>query len=66
MSVTVSWRKMASCGDLPGVAPQMLTVMWGSRWRRMLRRRIVQTIFTFVTAHNMGRQSSGSAQSPFL
>ena len=66
ISVTASWRKMASYGDVPGVAPQRLAVMWGSRSGRMRRRRIVQTIFTSVTTHTMGRQLSGSAQSPFL
>ena len=50
MSAMVSWRKMASCGDWPGMAPQRLAGMWGSRWGRMWRRRMVQTILTSVTA----------------
>ena len=66
MSAMVSWRKMASCGDRPGMAPQRLAGMWGSKWGRMRRRRTVQTILTSVTAQTMGRQLSGLAQSPFL
>ena len=66
MSAMVSWRKMASCGERPGMAPQRLAGMWGSRWGRMRRRRMVQTILTSVTAQTMGRQLSGFAQSPFL
>ena len=62
----VSWRKMASCGDRPGMASQRLAGMWGSRWGRMRRRRMVQTILTSVTAQTIGRQLSGLAQSPFL
>ena len=31
MSAMVSWRKMASCGDRPGMAPQRLAGMLGSR-----------------------------------
>ena len=54
MSVTASWRKMASCGDLPRVASQRVARIWGSRWGRTRRKRIVQTIFTSVTAHAMG------------
>ena len=50
----------------PGIAPQRLAGMWGSRWGRMRRRRMVQTILTSVTARTMGHQLSGSAQSPFL
>ena len=46
--------------------PQRLAGMWGSRWGRMRRRRMVQTILTSVTAQTMGRQLSGFAQSPFL
>ena len=30
MSAMVSWRKMASCGDRPGMAAQRLAGMWGS------------------------------------
>ena len=66
MSAMVSWRKMASCGDRPGMAPQMLAGMSGSGWGRTERRRMVQTIWTSVTAQTMGRQLSGFAQSPFL
>ena len=66
MSAMVSWRSMASCGDRPGMAPQKLAGMWGSRWGRMRRRRMVQSIFTSVTAQTMGRQLSGWAQSPYL
>ena len=66
MSATVSWRKMAWCVDQPGIAPQRLVGMWQSRWGQMRRRRMVHTIFTSVTAHTMGRQVSGLAQSPFL
>ena len=66
MSVMVSRRKMASCGDRPGMAPQRLAGMWGSRLGQMRRRRMVQTILTSVTAQTMGRQLSGFAQSPFL
>ena len=62
----VSWRKMASCGDRPGMAPQRLAGMWGSRLGRMRRRRMVKTILTSVTAQTMGRQLSGFAKSPFL
>ena len=29
MSAMVSWRKMASCGDRLGMAPQRLAGMWG-------------------------------------
>ena len=63
MSAMVSLRNMASCGDRRGMAPQRLAGMWGSRWGRMRRRRMVQTILTSVTAHTMGRQLSGFAQS---
>ena len=66
VSAMVSWRKMALCGDRPGMACQRLAGMWGSRWGRMRRRRMVQTILTSVTAQTMGRQLSGFAQSPFL
>ena len=66
MSAMVFWRKMASCGEWHGMAPQRLAGMWGSRWGRMGRRRMVQTILTSVTAQTMGRPLSGFAQSPFL
>ena len=66
MSATVSWRKMALCGDRPRMATQRLAGMWGSRWGRMRRRRMVQTILTSVTTQTMGRELSGFAQSPFL
>ena len=66
MSAMVSWRKMAPCGDRPGMPPERLAGMWGSRWGRMRRRRTVQTILTSVTPHTMGRQLSGLARSPFL
>ena len=66
MLAMVSWRKMASCGDRPGMAPQRLAGMWGSRWGRMRRRRMVQTILTSVTPQTLGRQLSGLTQSPFL
>ena len=66
MLAMVSWRKMTSCGDRPGMALQRLAGMWGSRWGRMRRRRRVQTILTSVTAQTMGHQLSGLAQSPFL
>ena len=66
MSAMVSWVKMASCGDRPGMALQRLAGMRGSRWGRMLCRRMVQNILTSVTAQIMGRQLSGLAQSPFL
>ena len=66
MSAMVSWRKMASFGDQHGMAPQTLAGMWGSRWGRMRRRRMVQTILTSVTAQTTGRQLSGFGQSPLL
>ena len=66
MWAMVSWRKMASCGDRHGIAPQRLAGMWASSWGRMQRRRMVQTILTSVTAQAMGRQLSGSPKSPFL
>ena len=66
MSATVAWRKMASCGDRPGIAPQILAGMWGSRLGRMRRRRMVQTILTSVTAQTMGRWLSALAQPLFL
>ena len=66
MSAAVSWRKMTSCGDRPGMAPQTLVGMWGSKWGRMRRRRMVQTMLTSVTAQTMGRQLSGLAPTPFL
>ena len=66
MSAMVSWRKMASCGDRPGIAPVRLAGMLGSTWGQMRRRRMVQTILTSVTAHTTERQLSGLAQSPFL
>ena len=66
MSPMVSWRKMALCWDRPGMAPQRLAGMWGSRWGRMGCRRMVQRILSSVTAQTMGRQLSGFAQSPFL
>ena len=66
MSAKLSWRKMASCGNRPWMAPQRLAGMWGSRWGRMRRRRMAQTILTSVTAQTMGRKLSGFAQSPFL
>ena len=62
----MSWRKMASCGDRPGMALQRLAGMLGSRWGRMRRRRMVQKILTSVTAQTMGRQLSGFARSPSL
>ena len=65
-SVTVSWKKMAPCGEHPGIAPQRLAGMWGSRWGRMRRRMMVQTMLTSVTPHTMGRQLSRLARSPFL
>ena len=66
LSAMVSWRKMASCGDRPGMAPQRLAGMWGSGWGRTRRRRMVQTILTSVTAKTMAPQLSGLAQSLFL
>ena len=66
MLAMVSWRKMASCGDRPQIAPQRPAGMWGSSWGRMRRRRMVQTILTSVTAQTLGCQMSGLAQSPFL
>ena len=66
MSAMVSWRRMASRGDGPELAAQRLAGMWGSRWGRMRRRRMIQAILTSVTAQTMGRQLSGFAQSPFL
>ena len=66
MLATVSWRKMASCGDEPRVTTQRLAGMWRSRWGRTRRRRTVQRILTSVTAHTMGRQLSGLAQSSFM
>ena len=66
MSAAVSWRKMASCGDRPRKAHHSLAGMSGSGWGQMWRRRMVQTILTSVTAHTIGRQLSGSGQSPFL
>ena len=48
------------------MAPQRLAGMWGSRWGRMRRRRMVQTILTYVTGQTLGSQLSGLAQSPFL
>ena len=66
MSAMVSWRKMASCGDRPGMASQRLAGMWGSRWGRMRRRRMVQMILISVTAQTMGCQLFGFAQSRFL
>ena len=54
MSAMVSRRKTASCGDLPGMAPQRLAGMWGSRWGRMRRGMMVQTILTSVTAQTLG------------
>ena len=65
MSAMVSWRKMASCGDRPGTAPQRLAGMLGSRWGRMRRRRTVQTILTSVTAQTMGRQCPSWPSPPF-
>ena len=62
----MSSRKMALSGDQPGKAPQRLAGVWGSRWGRMRRRRMVQTILTSVTAHTMGHQLSGLDQYPFL
>ena len=55
--VTVCWRKMAWCGDQPGIAPQRLAGM---------PERTVRTILNSMTAHTMGRQLSGLAQFPFL
>ena len=66
MSAMLSWRKMASCGDRPGMALQRLAGMWGSRWGQMRRRRTGQTILTSLTAQTMGRQFSGLAQSTLL
>ena len=34
MSAMVCWRTMASFGDRPGIAPQRLAGMWGSRLGR--------------------------------
>ena len=48
------------------MAPQRLAGMWGSRWGRMRRRRMVQTILTSVTAQTMGRQLSGVHPVPFF
>ena len=66
MSAMVSWRMMASCEDRPGMAPKRLAGMCGSRWGRMRRSRMVQTILNSVTAQTMGCELSGFAQSPFL
>ena len=66
MSAMVSWRKMASCGDRPGMASKRLAGMWGSRWGQMRSRRTVQTILTSVTAQTVGRKLSRLDQSPFL
>ena len=65
MSAMVSLRKMASCADRPGMAPQRLACMWGSRSGLMRRRRMIQTILTSVTAQTRGRQLSRLAQSLF-
>ena len=56
LSARVSWRKMALSLDEPGIAPQRLAGMWGSRWGQMPHRRRVQTILTSVTAQTMGHQ----------
>ena len=66
LSAAVSWRKMASCGDRPAMAPKRLAGICGSRWGRMRRRRTVRRILNSVTAKTLGRQLSGLAQSPFL
>ena len=53
-------------GTGSGWPPRGWLVCGVSRWGRMRRRRMVQTILTSVTAQTMGRQLSGFAQSPFL
>ena len=64
MSATVSCSP--SCRDRPRIALQRLADMWGSRWGRRRRRRVVQTILSSVTAQTVGRHLSGMAHGPFL
>ena len=66
MSSAVSWRKMASCGDLPAMAPHMLAGTWAKTAGAMRPRMSVHTSLTSVVAQTMGRQFPGCAQSPFL
>ena len=65
MSAMVSWRKIASCEDLPWMAPQRLAGIWGSRWGRMRRGRTVQTILTSVMHRLWGASCPGWPSPPF-
>ena len=66
ISSAVSWRKMASWGDLPAMAPHMLAGMWAKTASAMQPRMSVHTSLTSVVAQTMGCQFPGCAQSPFL
>ena len=66
MFSAVSWRKMASWGDLPAMASHMLA---GSRTKiagAMRPQMSVYTTLTSLVAHTMGHQFPSCAQSPFL
>ena len=58
MSSAVSWRNMASWGDLQAMAPHMLAGTWAKTAGVMQPRMSV--------AQTMGQQFPGCAQSPFL
>ena len=66
MSSAVPWRKMASWGDLPAMAPHMLAGMWPKTAGVMQPRMSVHPSLTSVVAQTMGRQFPGCAQSPYL
>ena len=57
---------MASCGDLPAMAPHMLAGTWAKTAGAMRSRMSVHTSLTGVVAPTMDRQVRGCAQSPFL
>ena len=64
MSSAVSWRKMASWGDLPAMAPHMLAGTWAKTDGVMRPRMSVHTSLTSVVAQTMGRQFSAAPSPP--
>ena len=66
MSTTASCIKMASDGDLPGMAPHIVggiarCTAGATRWRMSIQMSLASAV-----AHTMGVQLSGFAQLPFL
>ena len=55
ISTAVSWRKMASGGDLLAMAPHMMAGGWVKAVGAMRPRIRVHMIFTSMAVHTMGR-----------